>query len=496
MGQLIAWLYVNCIPLFDLMSVAKVALNILASNPQAVDLRSFAQGEVTLHVTDDIRTFELKALQNSVSFIYVGADWANATDSLRATLGKFVSKPNAVIYADDIELAHFLGLMGTPIVVTAATLWDLVSSGSFTEKFHYEGVPQFANKPALNTESLQHQNNTLEKRLVFGDPKSRALLALVERVAQVEVTTLLSGPSGVGKEVIAKLLHASSVRNERPFLALNCSAIPEQLVESTLFGHIKGSFTGASRDQKGLFEEADGGVLFLDEVGELPLGVQPKLLRAIQERKVSRVGSFKEYQFDVRLIAATNRDLNQMVSNGSFREDLLYRLNTFHLKIPTLSERPQDIEQLAISFAESALVAGVSMGIDRGAIDLLIDHDWPGNVRELENVIARAKVLATSSVILPEHIYLDTISGFGDGRVAQSAIVSPEQFGSDEENTLSIQRDQAEFDSINDALRHSSSKKEAAERLGISPRTLRYKLQKFREMENTRGVSGASLLGG
>ena len=330
---------------------------------------------------------------------------------------------------------------------------------------------------------------------MFGDPKSKALLALVERVAQVEVTTLLSGPSGVGKEVIAKVLHASSVRNERPFVALNCSAIPEQLVESTLFGHMKGSFTGATRDQKGLFEEADGGVLFLDEVGELPLDVQPKLLRAIQERKVSRVGSFKEYQFDVRLIAATNRDLNQMVINGSFREDLLYRLNTFHLTIPTLSERPQDIEQLAISFAESALVAGVSMGIDRGAIDLLIDHHWPGNVRELENVIARAKVLATSSVILPEHIYLDSISGFGDGHAAQSAILSNEQFAPEEESTLSSQRHQAEFESIHEALRHTSSKKEAAERLGISPRTLRHKLQKFKETEDTRGDSGVNLAG-
>jgi two-component system response regulator FlrC len=446
-------------------------------------------------VTDDTRSFELKASQGVISFLFVGADWGNVEETLRATLGKFASKPNAVIYADDVELAHFLGLMGVPNIVTVAALWDLVSSGSFTDKFHDKAIPRLANKRALDADSSQRQNNTPEKRLVFGDPKSKALLALVERVAQVEVTTLLSGPSGVGKEVIAKVLHASSVRNERPFVALNCSAIPEQLVESTLFGHIKGSFTGASRDQKGLFEEADGGVLFLDEVGELPLGVQPKLLRAIQERKVSRVGSFKEYQFDVRLIAATNRDLNQMVINGSFREDLLYRLNTFHLTIPTLSERPQDIEQLAISFAESALVAGVSMGIDRGAIDLLIDHHWPGNVRELENVIARAKVLATSSVILPEHIYLDSISGFGDGHAAQSAILSNEQFAPEEESTLSSQRDQAEFESIHEALRHTSSKKEAAERLGISPRTLRHKLQKFKETEDTRGDSGVNLAG-
>ena len=477
------------------MSVANVELNILAGDPQVNDLGLLAQGGVTLLVTDDTRSFELKASQGVISFLFVGADWGNVEETLRATLGKFASKPNAVIYADDVELAHFLGLMGVPNIVTVAALWDLVSSGSFTDKFHDKAIPRLANKRALDPDSSQRQNNTPEKRLVFGDPKSKALLALVERVAQVEVTTLLSGPSGVGKEVIAKVLHASSVRNERPFVALNCSAIPEQLVESTLFGHIKGSFTGASRDQKGLFEEADGGVLFLDEVGELPLGIQPKLLRAIQERKVSRVGSFKEYQFDVRLIAATNRDLNQMVINGSFREDLLYRLNTFHLTIPTLSERPQDIEQLAISFAESALVAGVSMGIDRGAIDLLIDHHWPGNVRELENVIARAKVLATSSVILPEHIYLDSISGFGDGHAAQSAILSNEQFAPEEESTLSSQRDQAEFESIHEALRHTSSKKEAAERLGISPRTLRHKLQKFKETEDTRGDSGVNLAG-
>ena len=477
------------------MSVANVELNILASDPQADDLGPLAQGGVALLVTDDTRSFELKASQGIISFLFVGADWEKVKNGLCATLGKFASKPNAIIYADDVELAHFLGLMGVPNVVTVAALLDLVTSGSFADKFHYKAIPQSANKFALDAESSQRQNNTPEKRLVFGDPKSKALLALVERVAQVEVTTLLSGPSGVGKEVIAKVLHASSVRNERPFVALNCSAIPEQLVESTLFGHIKGSFTGASRDQKGLFEEADGGVLFLDEVGELPLGVQPKLLRAIQERKVSRVGSFKEYQFDVRLIAATNRDLNQMVINGSFREDLLYRLNTFHLTIPTLSERPQDIEQLAISFAESALVAGVSMGIDRGAIDLLVDHDWPGNVRELENVIARAKVLATSSVILPEHIYLDSISGFGDGHAAQSAILSNEQFAPEEESTLSSQRDQAEFESIHEALRHTSSKKEAAERLGISPRTLRHKLQKFKETEDTRGDSGVNLAG-
>ena len=477
------------------MSGAKVELNFLVSDLRAIEQGPMIQGEVTLLVTDDARNFELEASKGVASFIFVDANWAINKESLRSTLGKFAIKPNAVIVAEDLSLGHFLGLMGVPDIVTVAALQDLIRTGSFLKKCYDKAIPRLVHEHDADTGPSRRPDKTPEKRLVFGDPKSRALLALVERVAQVEVTTLLSGPSGVGKEVIARVLHASSVRSEKPFVALNCSAIPEQLVESTLFGHIKGSFTGATKDQKGLFEEADGGVLFLDEVGELPLSVQPKLLRAIQERKVTRVGSFKEYQFDIRLIAATNRDLNQMVSHGSFREDLLYRLNTFHLTIPTLSERPKDIEQLAISFAESALVAGVAMDIDRGALELLINHDWPGNVRELENVIARAKVLATRSVILQEHIYLDSISGFGDAQIVQSEFVSHEHLAPGEENTLSSQRDQAEFDSINEALRHTSSKKEAAERLGISPRTLRHKLQKFKEMEDTPGGSGVNLAG-
>ena len=270
------------------MSVAKVELNILVSDPQANDLGPLAKDDVTLLVTNDIRNFESKASQGFISFLFVGADWGNLKESLRVTLNKFASKPNAVIYADDVELAHFLGLMGVPDVVTIAALGDQVTSGYISEKFLSEATPLLASKRASETDSSQGQINTPEKRLVFGDPKSRALLALVERVAQVEVTTLLSGPSGVGKEVIAKVLHASSIRKQRPFVALNCSAIPEQLVESTLFGHIK-ALLRVPVGIKGFFEEADGGVLFLDEVGELPLGVQPKLLRAIQEHKVSRV---------------------------------------------------------------------------------------------------------------------------------------------------------------------------------------------------------------
>ena len=203
------------------------------------------------------------------------------------------------------------------------------------------------------------------------------MLALVQRVAQVDVTALLSGPSGVGKEVVAQILHNASARATGPFIALNCSAMPEHLVESILFGHIKGSFTGAVKDQPGIFEEAHQGTLFLDEVGELPLHIQPKLLRVIQERKAARIGSTRETGFDVRLVAATNRDLVELVKRGEFREDLLYRLNAFHIGIPPLRERPEDIRQLAITLAASEQIAGISMQIEESAIQELLRISGP-----------------------------------------------------------------------------------------------------------------------
>jgi two-component system response regulator FlrC len=283
-----------------------------------------------------------------------------------------------------------------------------------------------------------------------------------------------------------------------PFVPLNCSAIPEQLVESILFGHVKGSFTGAVKDQVGIFEEANGGTLFLDEVGELPLHIQPKLLRALQERKVVRVGSSKERGFNVRLVAATNKDLSRMVASGSFREDLFYRLNAFHVGIPELSKRPLDVKELAIKLAANHEMAGIKMEITEAAVDRLLEHSWPGNIRELENVICRAKVLALDGLIDVQHILFDAMNfseveadieaKSSEREMAPFQMVRSEQLTSPKSKLrrLDEARDSTELDVIESAIREAGSKKEAAQRLGISPRTLRHKLQRLKQSQSDK----------
>ena len=235
----------------------------------------------------------------------------------------------ALIPSGDIKAAHRLGELGVRKVVgytqtTESLLSNLV-----------DDILSFAARSGGRSLARNHSKPYTEKRaVIFADETSKSMLELVRRLAGFDVSTLLSGESGVGKEVVAKILHDQSPRASQPFVALNCAAIPENLVESILFGHVKGAFTGAHQDQEGVFEQAHGGVLFLDEVGELPLHTQPKLLRAIQDQKVCRVGGNKSIDVDVRLVSATNRNLNIMVSSGEFREDLLYRLNSFHLSIP------------------------------------------------------------------------------------------------------------------------------------------------------------------
>ena len=278
--------------------------------------------------------------------------------------------------AGDIKLAHLIGVGGFDAFVTYADDSDWVALAETA--LSYAEAPETPPKSRSGAASSSTpsapsiSSRGQRKQVVFSDPVSKAMLALVQRVAQVDVTALLSGPSGVGKEVVAQILHNASARASGPFIALNCSAMPEHLVESILFGHMKGSFTGAIKDQPGIFEEAHNGTLFLDEVGELPLHIQPKLLRVIQERKAARIGSTREVNFDVRLVAATNRDLVELVKRGEFREDLLYRLNAFHIGIPPLRERPEDIRQLAISFAASEQIAGIGMQIDEAAIQQLL----------------------------------------------------------------------------------------------------------------------------
>ena len=256
--------------------------------------------------------------------------------------------------------------------------------------------------------SLRAENARLREELagpfrgLIGDsPAIREVVKVVRRAGPTDATVLVTGESGTGKEVVARALHAESRRRAKPFIALNCSALPGDLVESELFGHLRGAFTGADRDRQGLFEAADGGTLFLDEVGDLAAPAQAKLLRALEERQVTPVGSTKPVSVDVRVVAATNRPLDRLAGEGGFREDLLYRLRVIALHLPPLRERREDVPAIALHFlGEMAARHGRPVrGLAEGARRALLAYDWPGNVRELRNAVERAVVLAEGEEI-------------------------------------------------------------------------------------------------
>ncbi len=298
------------------------------------------------------------------------------------------------------------------------------------------------------------------------DPRSQSLMGLAARVAKSEITVLLTGESGTGKEVVARHIHASSSRSAGPFVAINCAAIPDQMLEALLFGYEKGSFTGAQTKSDGKFVQANGGTLLLDEISEMDLSLQAKLLRVLQEREVEPLGASKPTPLDVRVLATTNRDLEDSVQTGRFREDLYYRLNVFPLHLPALRERPGDIGPLAERF-----IAGASRAeskppeLSPAAMTRLTNCPWPGNVRQLENVIQRALVLSCASPVLDVDVLVF------DGENA------PGKAASDLSGVLWAE----ETRRIVNALESSDGRrKEAAQMLGISPRTLRYKLSKIR----------------
>jgi two-component system response regulator AtoC len=272
-------------------------------------------------------------------------------------------------------------------------------------------------KKAEERESLKRENLWLKERIRkiqenyhFGNmvAKSNAMLnvfKLAEKVAQYNTTVLIYGDSGTGKELIARGIHFAGQRAKKSLVPVNCGSIPENLLESELFGYKKGAFTGADRDKKGLFEEADGGTIFLDEIGELPLSLQVKLLRVLQENEIRAVGDSKTKKIDVRVIVATSKNLRNEVSKGAFREDLFFRLNVLPILLPPLRERPEDIPLLSQHFIDRFNISldKEIKGITPAAMSLLLKHNWPGNVRELENVIERGVILAEDSILLPEN---------------------------------------------------------------------------------------------
>ena len=330
-------------------------------------------------------------------------------------------------------------------------------------------------------DNLRSENRRLRKIVDSegaGTPQSiSALMQQVEnlaaKVARTEGTVLITGESGTGKSFLARSIHRRSLRSEMPFIQVNCGAIPEQLLESEFFGHVKGAFTGADRTKKGLFHEADGGTLFLDEIAELPMPLQVKLLHAIEEKEIRSVGSQVSRRVNVRIIAATNQDVEKAVAQGTFREDLFYRLNVLQIHLPSLKDRREDLPALLayfVSLEVSRLGIDIDYSLDPAAEEVLVRYAWPGNLREIQNVIARALVLADGGVIqltdLPEQVFRVDVVTPGDGRVGE------------EVGNLRARVRTFEQDLIKEAIAQAGGDRQAAaRRLGIGLSTLYRKIE-------------------
>jgi len=320
----------------------------------------------------------------------------------------------------------------------------------------------------------RHPSSSTTADPVACAPASREALALASRVAASDCTVLIAGESGTGKEVFARFIHRASPRAGRAFVAINCAAIPENMLEAVLFGYEKGAFTGAHAPHPGKFEQAQGGTLLLDEISEMPLGLQAKLLRVLQEREVERIGARAPVALDVRVLATTNRRLRSEVTAARFREDLYYRLNVFPMVLAPLRERRDDVLPLAMHLLSLRCAPGQRIpALSAAAAQCLLTHAWPGNVRELDNVMQRALILLDGEVIGPEHLRFE----MDEPIPATATAVSQGQL----QGQLSSALATAERDLILEALREGQgSRRAAAERLGISPRSLRYKLAQLR----------------
>lgn len=357
----------------------------------------------------------------------------------------------------------------------------------------YVPLPPDPELIAAVLEAVSQESNAI----IHADPAMKQVLAFADKIAPAVASALITGQSGTGKELMARYIHVKSKRSTNNFVAVNCAAIPENLLESELFGHEKGAFTGAVARRIGKFEEANGGTLLLDEISEMHVRLQAKLLRAIQEREIDRVGGTQPIKVDVRIVATSNRNLEAEVKNGEFREDLFFRLNVIEIKLPSLRERPKDIPILANFFAEKYAEAN---GVDRlpigtQAMDLLLSHAWRGNVRELENTMHRAVLLAQGNEIGTEAIVLSGGSQDEVASVAATAAAAVRENGAEPEladggnptkGLVGRTVAEVERDLIIDTLQHClGNRTHAANILGISIRTLRNKLKQY----NEEGVS-------
>jgi two-component system response regulator PilR (NtrC family) len=419
---------------------------------------------------------------------------------------KLLEKNQYDLLLCDIKLGDISGLdvLRASKKNSQDTVVILISAYSSTEtavEAMNEGAYDYVPKPfdkdellqtvakALDIKTIEHEKELLDSQLkenlhfsllVGSSPAMRHIYKLILQVAKTKTNVLITGESGTGKELIAKAVHQESDRSDQPLVVINCGGIPETLMESELFGHKKGSFTGATSDKKGLFEEAHKGTIFLDEIGELSLPIQVKLLRAVQEKVFKAVGGNEDISVDIRILSATNKKLEKEVIAGNFREDLFYRLNVIEIRVPPLRERKADLRPLAQYFLEkySREMGKEITKFSSYAIDMLNKYDFPGNIRELENLLERSVALSTTNIILPDSLALSIhkrrwIEGFKGRR-----------FDLDEVSrgvSLDIILEEIESAYLKKALDCSNgNKNKAAELLGISFRSMRYRLDKLR----------------
>lgn len=430
-----------------------------------------------------------------------GYEVLTAEDGLKAK--DLLSKKSVNMVISDLQMPNMTGIellkhvretypdivfMMITAFGTTETAVEAMKMGAYdylTKPFKIDEV-RINIQNALRASNLEVENRVLKKELVkeysfqnlVGNSDAmHSIYDMVKRVSIAPTNVLITGESGTGKEVVAKAIHYNGPLKEKPFITINCGAIPEQLMESEMFGHKKGSFTGAIADKTGLFEVADGGTLFLDEVGELPVQIQVKLLRALQERQIRRVGATEDIKVDVRIIAATNRDLEKMVKDGTFRQDLFYRLNVINIRTPSLRDRKDDIPLLANHFLKKyneRLNKNIG-GISVEAMEMLKKYDYPGNVRELENIIERTVALEGGATILPESLppFVNTPSG---RKMASSNEIEIGDEGVDLDKIIG----QIEKELIIKAIHHAGGvKKRASKLLNITFRSMRYRVEKY-----------------